>query len=95
MTKAARDARNATLALLARRAPGATICPSEVARALVADVGGSPARDDWRETMPVVHEAVDRLMIDGLVRLSWKWEALTMRDGPYRIGVAGRDDSDD
>jgi hypothetical protein len=43
------DARPATLALLAERAAEATICPSEVARALAADGA------DWREAMPTVH----------------------------------------
>jgi len=40
------DPRIVTLALLARRAPGATICPSEVARAIAPD---------WRGAMPAVH----------------------------------------
>lgn len=70
-------ARDATLALLARRAPGATICPSEVARAL--------APEDWRGAMPAVHAAVDGLVEAGLVRLSWKGEAMLTRTGPYRI----------
>lgn len=77
------DARAATLALLARRAPEATICPSEVARALAGD----PA--DWRELMPAVHAAVDALAAEGLVRLSWKGLPMPIRDGPYRIGRAG------
>ena len=40
------DARAATLALLAARAEGATVCPSEVARAVTEAAG------DWREAMP-------------------------------------------
>ncbi len=56
------DAREATLALLAARAPEATVCPSEVARALAAAA-------DWRDRMPAVHAAVDRLVAEGLVRL--------------------------
>ena len=36
--------------LLARRAPGASICPSEVARALAS------APSDWRALMPQVRE---------------------------------------
>lgn len=74
-TKAARDM---TLMLLSARAPGATVCPSEVARALTA-----PA---WRAAMPVVHEAIDDLVADGAVQLSWKGERLPARAGPYRIG---------
>lgn len=76
-------ARDATLALLARRAAGATVCPSEVARLL----GGA----EWRGAMTEVHAAVDRLVAEGVVRLSWKGAALDMRDGPYRIGAAGCD----
>ena len=70
------DPRATTLSLLARRAPDATICPSEVARAIAPD---------WRAAMPAVHAAVDALVRDGLVRLSWKGQALTTRSGPYRI----------
>jgi hypothetical protein len=36
--------------------------------------------------MPVVHDAVDRLVEEGAVRLSWKGRALSTRTGPYRIG---------
>jgi hypothetical protein len=42
------------LDLLARRAPGATICPSEAARAL--------APDAWRERLPAVRDAARRLV---------------------------------
>ena len=55
------------------------MCPSEVARALVA---GS---DAWRDAMPVVHAAVDGLVADGVVSLSWKGVPLAVRAGPYRI----------
>lgn len=72
-------ARAAAMALLAARAPGATVCPSEVAR-VVADGA------DWRAAMPVVHAAVDGLVADGAVRLSWKGAAMAARAGPYRIG---------
>jgi hypothetical protein len=75
-------ARAATLSLLARRTPGATICPSEVARAIAPD---------WRGAMPTVHAAIDGLVRDGLVRLSWKGRPLTTRSGPYRIGRRGDD----
>ena len=74
------DPSAATLSLLARRAPGATICPSEVARAIA---------QDWRGAMPAVHAAVDGLVSDGLVRLSWKGHALEARSGPYRISRPG------
>lgn len=70
------DPRAATLSLLARRAPDATICPSEVARAVAPD---------WRGVMPAVHAVVDALVHDGLVQLSWKGRPLATRSGPYRI----------
>jgi hypothetical protein len=76
------NARGATLALLAARAADATICPSEVARALAAAAG----EPDWRGAMPAVHAAVDGLAAEGLVRLSWKGAAMAVREGPYRIG---------
>ena len=65
------------LSLLARRASGATICPSEVARVIAPD---------WRGAMPAVHAAIDALVGEGLVRLSWKGRSLATRSGPYRIG---------
>lgn len=80
------NARKLTLALLAARAPEATVCPSEVARAMTSgretDVG------TWRDAMPAVHAAVDLLLDEGLVRLSWRGKPLTAREGPYRIGRA-------
>ncbi|HYW17324.1 MAG TPA: DUF3253 domain-containing protein [Allosphingosinicella sp.] len=78
-------ARAATLALLARRAPDSTICPSEVARALAAAAG----EPEWRGEMPAVHAAVDLMAAEGLIRLSWKGEPMPVRDGPYRIGRGG------
>ena len=65
-----------------RRAPGATICPSEVARTLAAAAG----KADWRGEMPAVHAAIDALVAEGRVRLSWKGSAMPAREGPYRIG---------
>ena len=70
------------LALLERRPAGATLCPSEVARAIAA------GKADWRAAMPAVHEAVDSMVADGLIRLSWKGEPVMVRAGPYRIGRA-------
>lgn len=75
------EARTATLALLAQREAGATICPSEVARAIAAAAGTA----DWRGAMPIVHAAIDAMAADGLVRLSWKGTAMPVRAGPYRI----------
>lgn len=47
------------LARVARRAPGRSICPSEVARVL------SP--DDWRPLMPKIREVARRLAREGRV----------------------------
>lgn len=68
-----------TLAILESRLPGATVCPSEVARAIAA---GSA----WRDAMPEVHAAVDHLLEQGVVQISWKRQPLAVRAGPYRIG---------
>ena len=86
----AMDARDATLALLAARASGATVCPSEVARAMVAADGAKAAATGWRTKMPDVHAAVDRLVAEDMVRLSWKGKTLKARAGPYRIRRGAR-----
>ncbi len=72
-------AAEAILALLAERAAGATICPSEAARRL-AGPGG-----DWRAEMDAVHAAADALVEAGTVILSWKGAGMQKRRGPYRI----------
>ncbi len=57
-----------TLALLARRAPGATACPSEVARA--ACRAGMHGRDAWRAWMPAVRVVAAGLAGRGLVAIT-------------------------
>lgn len=74
----------AVLTLLAERAPGATICPSEVARKIAAEAFANDAAD-WRTVMPLVHAAVDHLLNQESIKLSWKGSALSARIGPYRI----------
>lgn len=81
------DARTATLNLLAGRAPSATLCPSEVARVIAKAAG----RTDWRAEMAGVHAAVDALVAEGVVRLSWKGSETSVRAGPYRIGHGSPD----
>ena len=73
---------NAVLHRLSQRAPDATICPSEAARDLTGDGG------DWRAHMDDVHLAVDHLVEEGRITLSWKGVPMERRDGPYRIGWA-------
>lgn len=71
--------REAVLSLLAERAQGATICPSEAARRVAGPQG------DWRAEMDAVHAAVDALLAEGAIALSWKGEPKQKRRGPYRI----------
>lgn len=71
------------LTLVAQRADDKTICPSEVARLLAAGTKEGP--NSWRDYMPVVHQAVDGLLREELVQLSWKGQPLVKRCGPYRI----------
>jgi hypothetical protein len=75
------SARDMILKILASRSPDATVCPSEVARAIAPG-------DGWRNVMPAVHAAVDQLLKEGRVQLSWKGQPLTARVGPYRISRA-------
>jgi hypothetical protein len=82
------NARKTVLALLAHRASDATVCPSEVARALAAQAVSETRTDDWRVRMPVVHAAIDSLVEEGAIRLSWKGRPLAKRVGPYRIARA-------
>lgn len=77
----------AVLRLLAERAPGATICPSEIARKIAGEATGYDEAD-WRNVMPVVHAAIDHQVEQGNIRLSWKGRALSARSGPYRIARA-------
>lgn len=68
------------LDLLAQRASGATICPSEAAR-LVGDEG------DWRDLMQPAREAAARLVAAGEVEVTQGGvvvDAATAR-GPIRI----------
>lgn len=67
------------LALVARRAPGRSICPSEVARALTPD---------WRPLMPRVRDVARQLALEGRVAVT---QGGAVRDpdadlrGPIRI----------
>jgi len=72
------NAREAALKMIGELIPGATICPSQIARAIASQNG-------WREEMRAVHSAVDNLLSEGIVSLSWKGQRLHKRNGPYRI----------
>lgn len=69
---------DAVLALLAAREANGSVCPSEIARAITPGT-------NWRSAMPSIHAAVDKLLAEDLVQLSWKGEPLAERKGPYRI----------
>lgn len=67
------------LDLLDQRAPGATICPSEVARLR--------AGDDWRAQMQPVRDAAARLVAAGDVDVTQAGEVVDLATarGPIRI----------
>ena len=67
------------LDLLARRAQGATICPSEAARA----VGG----EDWRSLMEPVRAAAGRLVARGEVEITQGGRVVdgATATGPVRV----------
>lgn len=69
------------LTLLAARAPSASICPSDVARAL------SPDERIWRAQMPVIRRVAAQLAAEGRVKVtrgSVEVDALS-KGGPIRI----------
>jgi hypothetical protein len=72
------DARAAILALLDERASGATICPSEVARAL---------SDDWRPLMDDVRAAAADLVTEGKVEVTQGGSVVDLASarGPVRL----------
>lgn len=75
----------AMLARLAARRPGATICPSEVARALAAD------DRDWRALMPAIRDTARSLARDGRLRVTQRGYPLdpdAAWHGPIRLAGA-------
>jgi hypothetical protein len=69
--------------LLDRRAPGATICPSEAARRVDPD--------GWRDLMPDARRVAGRLVADGQVEMTQRGEVVdpaTAR-GPVRLRRPG------
>lgn len=66
------------LQLLAERKPGATICPSEVARSLA---------DDWRPLMEPVREAARQLVKSGHIDITQKGHVVDPKTarGPIRL----------
>ena len=76
------EVRIVTHRLLSTRSVGGTVCPSEAARDLAARAGQP---ENWRDLMPLVHAAVDEMLLEGEIRLSWKGQLMEARRGPYRI----------
>jgi hypothetical protein len=68
--------------LLRQRARGATICPSEAARA----VGG----EDWRDLMEPARRAARRLVVDGTAEITQGGRVVdpSTAKGPIRIRLA-------
>ena len=69
----------AILELLAQRRPGATICPSDAARAV--------APEDWRPLMDPARAAAQRLVDAGEVEVTQGGEVVDLASarGPVRI----------
>lgn len=74
------------LQLLADRDPGKTICPSDVARSLHADLRQSDP-DGWRALMQPTRDAAARLVAAGEVVVTRAGEVVDVREarGPVRI----------
>lgn len=74
--------------LLALRRDGATICPSEVARALV------PEEARWRALMPQVRQVAQRLAVAHRLSVTRGGVSVdaTMPGGPVRFGRGQPDD---
>lgn len=71
-------------ALLAQRQPGATICPSEVARSLVPEGSGT-----WRARMPQVRQVAQALAQQQRLRVTRGGVPVeaTAPGGPIRLGL--------
>lgn len=77
---------DAIFGLLADRASGATICPSEVARLL--------APDDWRTLMPDVRAEACALAVDGRLEMRQRGETIVPTadpHGPIRLALPSRE----
>ncbi len=70
-------------ALLDARAPGATICPSEAARA---------AAEDWRALMPAVRARAAEMADRGVLEVTQRGEVVDARAarGPVRLRLPAR-----
>ena len=83
-TPADRDLEDAILSLLAARARGASICPSEAARR----IGG----EDWRAWMEPARAAARRLVARGAIEITQGGRAVdpSRARGPIRLRLRAR-----
>ena len=82
MTRAEQRTTMMIFDLLHARAPGATICPSEVARAL------EPAQ--WRPLLPLVRDVARALALDGRLELRQRGRQIAAGEGvrgPIRLAL--------
>jgi hypothetical protein len=78
-----RGLEEAIVELLRSRAPGKTICPSEVARAL--------APEDWRTWMEPVRAAARRLVARGAIEITQRGRVVRgPTRGPIRLRLSPR-----
>lgn len=77
------------LELLERRDPGATICPSEAARAAA---GAGAAEEEWRALMDPVRRTARDLVAQGSVEVVQHGEPVdpAVARGPIRIRLVSR-----
>ncbi|MFE3636452.1 DUF3253 domain-containing protein [Streptomyces cellostaticus] len=82
MSHTDRSLEDAVLALLDRRAPGSSVCPSDVARAVHRS-----GDDGWRELMEPVRRAAARLAARGQVEVTRRGTPVdpAKARGPVRI----------
>ena len=77
------DIERTIVALLDARAPDATICPSDVARAIAPDDEAA-----WRALMPRVRAVASALAADGRLRVTRRGVVVDAQapGGPIRLG---------
>ncbi|CAN5416301.1 hypothetical protein BH23ACT6_BH23ACT6_16700 [soil metagenome] len=86
-----RNLEAAILKLLAARARGATVCPSEAARSVTSRAarlsGGTASDEGWRDLMEPARRAARRLVSAGLVEITQQGRVVdpSTARGPIRI----------
>jgi hypothetical protein len=77
----------AIFALLAQRQPGASICPSDAARAVYAHTAQSDQNAQWRSAMPAVRALAAGLADAGRLVVTQGSQTVNIRQakGPVRL----------